>query len=214
MRDRCRPPNLTRACSRQASLARGPARAAPSWSALRNEGLCVCGLEGLQLMRKPLARRHGGSIRAANALALALLAGCSSTKAVPDPVYRYINILDGSMIRLGEPLQRLDIAERVNDTTYSLIEGNFSGGGTDSNIMHTDSGRVLRGLTFTYDGSETAPTKVREYTASLGAPSDSSRVGDEGAIYVWQDSQTRFELHYVPGADRSFWSRLTDRQAP
>jgi hypothetical protein len=42
---------LTRACSRQAERALASAPAAPSASALRNEGLCGRKLDGLQLMR-------------------------------------------------------------------------------------------------------------------------------------------------------------------
>jgi hypothetical protein len=47
---------LTRACSRQAGGARASAWAAPTLSALWNEGLCGRNHDGLQLMRIPLGR--------------------------------------------------------------------------------------------------------------------------------------------------------------
>jgi hypothetical protein len=49
---------LTRACSRQAGQARNSERAAPSSSALWNEGSCGRRLEGLQLMRMSLGNNR------------------------------------------------------------------------------------------------------------------------------------------------------------
>jgi hypothetical protein len=50
---------LPRACSRQAVGARDAARAGPSVSAIRNEGWCGHGPEGLYLMRISLGGRTG-----------------------------------------------------------------------------------------------------------------------------------------------------------
>ena len=127
-----------------------------------------------------------------------------------EPVYRYINILDGTVVRLGEPFTRTDLAERVNETTYSLRPGTFEGGGTTSIVAITDASGVLRSLTFEYDGSESLTTKVANYTDRLGPPTEATERSDR-SLYVWQDSHTRFELHFTPGRRPAFWSRLIDR---
>ncbi|HEX8693852.1 MAG TPA: hypothetical protein VF746_15630 [Longimicrobium sp.] len=145
-------------------------------------------------------------------LSLVAVAGCGPAGVrAPRPVYRYINVVDGQL-RLGEPFRRFDLAERIDDTTYALRPGTFGGGGTEAITAHTDARGVLRGLTFVYDGSEPLATKVRDYTASLGPPAEVRAGGDGASVHVWQDAETRFELHHAPRGRPPFWSRLTDRR--
>lgn len=142
--------------------------------------------------------------------ALAWLPGCAPNPA-PEPVYRYINVLDGAKLFLGKPFVRKDLAEQLNDTTFRLRPGTFGGGGTTSIVARTDPAGILRSLTFVYDGSEPLADKVRNYTAHLGSPAIRREGKDESQLYVWQDDSTRFALHYDPKDTPSFWSYLSDR---
>lgn len=137
---------------------------------------------------------------------------CGSPKpAEPVPIYRYINLMDGSTVRLGEPFDRPEVATAINDTTWHFRPGTFAGGGTDGSTAYTDTIGVLRTLEFSYDGTESFPTKVRDYTASLGGPRDSSATPPDGVVVTWEDSLTRFQLYYAPGYQGHLLSRLTDR---
>lgn len=55
-------------------------------------------------------------------------------------------------------------------------------------------------------------TKAHDYTASLGKPTKVTTGSDSSSVYVWQDAETRFELHFAPQGQPRFWSRLIDRQ--
>ena len=143
---------------------------------------------------------------------LGAIVACGSPKpAKLEPIYRYINLTDGSTVRLGERFDRTDVAKAINDTTYHFRPGTFGGGGTVAITAYTDSLGVLRTLDFAYDGTESFRTKVHDYTASLGAPRDSSATPADGAVVIWEDSLTRFELYYAPGYLGHLWSRLEDR---
>lgn len=146
---------------------------------------------------------------------LLCLAACATARQVgKEPVYRYINVTDGDVIRLGEPFTRTDLAVRLNRREYTLEPGTFYGGGTSTiRLTLAENGRVGQ-MTFVYDGSEPLDAKVRKYTESLGPPSEATQ-GEGGAKrYVWQDAQTRFELFFDPTLIPSFWSRLTDLTSP
>jgi hypothetical protein len=140
------------------------------------------------------------------------LACKSSTPREPEPVYRYINVVGGSQIRLGERFDRFDLSDRVDDSSFVLRPGTFGGGGTQAILARTDTKGIVRGLIFIYDGSESLETKIRDYTASLGAPLEAVTESNGKSLYVWQDSSTRFELHFAPREQPAFWSRLTDRR--
>jgi hypothetical protein len=136
--------------------------------------------------------------RAVPASLLLILLGCGSRQ--PEPIYRYVKLMDGSTVRLGEPFDREDLATPLNDTTYRFNPGSFAGGGTIAITAYTDTAGLLRTLEFSYDGSESFETKVRDYTRNLGPPNDSSAAPADGVIVVWEDSLTRFELHAASGA--------------
>ena len=140
---------------------------------------------------------------------LPLLVACATSPA-REPVYRYINVV-GGQIRLGEPFARFDLVEPVDDSTHWLRAGTFGGGGTRAILAHTDGSGILRGLTFVYDGTEDLAAKIAEYTESLGEPLETSRAPNGQSVHTWQDTETRFELHFDPGDKPEFWSRLFDR---
>jgi hypothetical protein len=139
-----------------------------------------------------------------------LLCGCAPSR--PEPVYRHINVFDGRQIRLGEAFPRDEISEQVDDTTFRLRPGTFGGGGTIAILARTDPRGVLRSLLFVYDGTEPFLTKVRDYTESLGPPVEERRGENESQLYVWQDADTRFELHFDPRQRPTLWSLLLDRR--
>ncbi len=91
------------------------------------------------------------------------------------------------------------------------MPGTFSGGGTVSIVVRTDTASVVRSMTFIYDGSETVDTKVASYTASLGRPATERDDRSGRSTYVWEDSTTRFELVSSPLSTPGLWSRLLDR---
>lgn len=140
------------------------------------------------------------------ALLLVLPAGCAHRT---EPIYRYINVAGGK-VRLGEPFARRDVARAVDDTTFVLNPGTFTGGGTRQITLTTDPRGVVSRMTFVYDGSEDFDTKVRDYTRSLGAPRDTLHAAAGERRYVWEDDATRFELMLTPNARPPFWSRLVD----
>jgi hypothetical protein len=143
-------------------------------------------------------------------VALALLP-CCARESTPEPVYRYINVLGGTKIHLGEPFVRTDISAQLDDTTYSLRPGTFAGGGTVSIVARTDRRGLLRSMAFVYDGSESLAVKVQNYTTHLGPPAQHQTSKDGASLYVWQDDSTRFVLHYEPQNSPVFWSLLSDR---
>lgn len=155
-------------------------------------------------------RRMRRRLRLLGLVAMAAACDTAGVRA-PEPVYRYI-IVERGRIWLGEPFRRTDITERIDDTTYALRPGTFAGGGTAAITASTDARGVLRELAFVYDGSEPLERKIRNYTASLGAPAEVRTAGDSASVHVWQDADTRFELHYSPGDEPPFWSRLIDRR--
>jgi hypothetical protein len=140
------------------------------------------------------------------------LACKSSNPHTPEAVYRYINVVGDDQIRLGEKFDRLDLADRTDDSSFVLRPGTFGGGGTQAILARTDAKGILRSLIFVYDGSESLETKIREYTASLGAPLETVADSSGKRLYAWQDSSTRFELHFAPREQPAFWSRLDDRR--
>lgn len=143
---------------------------------------------------------------------LCSLAACATARPPgTEPIYRYINVVGGDVIRLGEPFTRTDLAVRSNRSVYLLNPGTFHGGGTPTiAVTVAEDGRV-RQLTFIYDGSEPLEVKVRDYTESLGPPAEATPRDGGGMRYVWQDAETHFELVHDPTARPAFWSRLTDR---
>ncbi len=145
---------------------------------------------------------------------LLCLAACATARpAAREPVYRYINLTDGDVVRLGEPFTRTDIAVR-SDRGYTLNPGTFFGGGTRTIALTLTEDERVRQMTFLYDGSEPLDVKVRNYTEALGPPAEATQ-GERGAIrYVWHDAQTRFELFFDPASVPGFWSRLTDLSSP
>jgi hypothetical protein len=146
--------------------------------------------------------------------AIVTAAGCSTAGHVSaEPIYRYINVLDGTRVILGEPFRRTDLARRSNDSTFVLRPGTFGGGGTTEIRLGLDPAGILRIMTFVYDGSESLETKIADYTNSLGAPAERRALAAEGSVHVWQDAETRFELWWTPHQRPHFWSRLIDRRA-
>jgi len=127
-----------------------------------------------------------------------------------EPVYRHINVLNGRQLFLGEPFPQDIHAKRVDDSTYALRPGTFGGGGTVAIVARVNADAVVRALLFIYDGSESFAEKVANYTESLGPPAETQSTHNGGEVRVWQDRQTRFELHSAPGEAREFWSVLLD----
>lgn len=79
--------------------------------------------------------------------------------------------------------------------------------------MHRKPPRTRRRQTLLFidDGSESYETKVENYTASLGQPTEID--ASEGhRVHVWEDERTRFELHADPRANPDFWSLLQNRR--
>jgi hypothetical protein len=113
-------------------------------------------------------------------------------------------------VRLGEPFPQRGLADRIDDTTLALKPGSFGGGGTTQIWAYVDSAGILRRLEFYYDGSEPYARKVRDYTSSLGPPSEPPglRLGASGVM--WADSLTRFTLYLDPKRPTPMWSELTD----
>jgi hypothetical protein len=154
------------------------------------------------------------TLKSVGMLCLAAAAGCAPNRPTQpvEPVYRYINVRGGSRLSLGEPFRRGDLATRVDDTTYALRPGTFGGGGTTAITVHTDGQQILRRMAFVYDGSESLATKIRDYTASLGKPKQRRTESDSVSVHVWEDAETRFELHYHARERPPFWSQLIDRR--
>jgi len=137
-----------------------------------------------------------------------LLAACAAPPRVP--IYRYINVLDGTKLQLGDRFQRFDLVSRVDDTTLTLRPGTFGGGGTSQIWAYIDAAGVLHRLEFYYDGSESFDIKVREYLRSLGPTTERTRSPTGAETLVWQDSVTRFALYRDPQHPTPMWSRLDD----
>lgn len=156
------------------------------------------------------------TLRSVGMLWLVAVAGCATNRLnqTVEPVYRYINVRGGSRLLLGEPFRRQDLATRIDDTTYALQQGTFGGGesGTTAITLYTDGQRILRRMTFVYDGSESLATKIHDYTTSLGKPTKDYTKGDSVSVHIWEDAQTRFELHYHSREHPPFWSQLIDRR--
>ncbi len=146
---------------------------------------------------------------AATLVIMSLITACGARHY--DPVYRYINVLTGTQVYLGEEFSAAGLADPIDDSTYALRPGTFAGGGTVSIVAHVNKTGTLRALLFVYDGSETLEQKVRSYTEALGPPSEVIS-GPNGSLHVWQDSQTRFELHVDLRGAPEFWSLLSDRE--
>ena len=141
---------------------------------------------------------------------LALVPACAHNPK-PEPVYRYINILDGTKLWLGQPFPRRGIATQLDDTTFKLRSSSFSGGGTTSIVAHLDSAGILRSLTFSYSSQESLAGKVEFYTTHLGKPAMHQSAEDGSQLYLWQDDSTSFSLHYDPGRTPPLWSLMEDR---
>jgi hypothetical protein len=135
----------------------------------------------------------------------------TGNRAPVEPIYRYINVLDGTEIRLGERFQHQSLATLLDDTSYTLKPGTFGGGGTVSIVVRTDTASMVRSLTFIYDGSEPIDMKVAEYSSNLGHPAIQRDRQSGRATYIWENSTTRFELISSPGQVPALWSRLVDR---
>jgi hypothetical protein len=160
-------------------------------------------------------RAHPGAIfrRWLHLVYVMLVATAGCTNAVcggSEPIYRYINLTDGTRILLGEPFRRQDIAQRLDDSTFALRRESFDGGGTTEIRLGVDSSGVLRIMTFVYDGSESLQAKIGTYTGSLGAPVEKQMFEQGASSHVWRDADTRFELWWTPHRQPRFWSRLVD----
>lgn len=160
------------------------------------------------------ARQHPTMTRLRSWTSLACLlclAACASVRqASREPVYRYINVGAGDVVRLGEVFTRTDLAVRVHRTMYMLNPDAFAGGGTHTILLRVDDDRRVREMKFLYDGSEPLDVKVRDYTEALGPPVEVSPLDGGGMRYVWRDAETRFELVHDPPSVPIFWSQLTD----
>jgi hypothetical protein len=137
--------------------------------------------------------------------------GCTTASPrVNEPIYRYINVVDGSRVLLGEPFRRADLARRLDDSTFALRPGTFAGGGTTEIRLGLDASGIIRVMTFVYDGSESLEEKIADYTRSLGAPAERRSLEAGGGVHIWKDAETRFELWSTPRQQPRFWSRLVD----
>jgi hypothetical protein len=146
---------------------------------------------------------------------LLCLAGCATVRPAPrEPVYRYINVGAGDVVRLGDVFTRTDLAVRVHRTMYMLNPDAFAGGGTHTILLRVDDDRRVREMKVLYDGSEPLDQNVGDYTESLGPPVEASPLDGGGMRYLWQDAATRFELVHDPRSVPSFWSQLTDLAQP
>jgi hypothetical protein len=156
-------------------------------------------------LEKPLTARR---CRICIATIVLLLAACAAPPRVS--IYRYVNVLGGTKLQLGEHFERFDLVSRVDDTTLILKPGTFGGGGTRQIWAYIDTEGVLHRLEFYYDGSEPFDIKVRDYLRSLGPATERTRSPAGAETIAWQDSLTRFALYLDPGRPTPMWSRLDD----
>jgi len=122
-------------------------------------------------------------------------------------IFRHVQ-LNAGRIQPAEPVPaRLwqSLGAAAGDTVIPLPRGAFTG--AERVTLYLTRERVVRGVLFDYIHSADFEAMVRQYGASLGAPTRTTRqhAGEVPAdVATWDDGRTRFRITRDP--NRSAWT--------
>ena len=124
------------------------------------------------------------------------------------PIFRHLWVGWRDTLFLGSPYRPLPYADRINDSTYQLRLGYYSG--AERIRITVDSAGRVSAFEFQYGAGTSFDSLRAGYQAGLGVPSRMDSAGHR-RVAVWDDGATALELDQwtVAGAEYVS-SRLRD----